>query len=82
MRKEELEYVNYLQEQIGICNKNLDNLDRYSIVMVADTNGNHVEWWDTLRDVKEENIKSILKKYYNDKIIKLTYEIRQYIIDY
>lgn len=81
MSREELEYINLLQEKIDICKENISALKRYSLVIAGNTNGCNVDWYDVLRD-SDEDIRNVLKKYYESKILAYEEEIRKYIKDY
>lgn len=81
MSREELEYINLLQEKIDICKENISALKRYSLVIAGNTNGCNVDWYDVLTDC-DEDIRNVLKKYYKSKIITYEEEIRKYIKDY
>lgn len=81
MNREELEYINLLQEKIDICKENISSLEHYSRVIVGNTNGIKVHGYEILRD-SDENIKDVLIKYYKSKISAYEEEIRKYIKDY
>ena len=81
MSREELEYINLLQEKIDICKENISALKKYSSVIAGNINGYKVDWYDVLRD-SDEDIRNDLKKYYESKILAYEQEIRKYIKDY